>query len=94
MNQVGLKIAYSTLSVRRYFDICDIIGPSSTGKRLAPNSTNLLTPLSMAKSINLLTGGAQSISGGDTRNSAVTAAFENAVGHVAESYQSNITPRQ
>jgi hypothetical protein len=68
MNQVGLKIAYSTLSETIYLDTLPIIGPSPTSSRLALKRTNLFTPFSIARSRNAFIGGKQSIIGGATKN--------------------------
>lgn len=92
INQLGLKIAYSTSRPTMYFEICDIIGPSSTGSILALNNTNRLTPFPIAKSMNLMTGGAQSFIGGATKNAAVMDVFPNALLHVSGLSQSNFTP--
>lgn len=90
--QLGLKIASSTPRLRMYLEICDCIGPSSTGSRLALNNTKRFTPFPSAKSMNLITGGEQSVVGGATRNAAVMDdALPNAVVHVSGLKQSNLT---
>jgi hypothetical protein len=71
MNQVGLNTVHSIPIEVMYFETWLIIGPSPTSNRLALNNTNLLTPLSTAKSMNTFIGGKQSIIGGATKKIAL-----------------------